>query len=83
MKFIFILGGVVGFLTASVTGWWVGRTPDRMLVDGMVGCLAGAILFRWFWGILLRGIQETYVARHRAAMQSASTTPTAVAKTKI
>jgi hypothetical protein len=32
-----------------------------------VGCLTSAILFRWFWTVLVRGIRETILARRAAA----------------
>ena len=82
MKFVFILGGTTGFTIAASTGWYAGRTADRILVDGMIGCMVGAVLFRWFWNVLLKGVQDTYIARHRAAL-SAVPVPVAIAKTKI
>jgi hypothetical protein len=66
MKFVFLAGGLVGFLTGSGTSLWAGRQPDRIFFDGAVGCLAGALLFRWFWTVLVRGIRETILARHAA-----------------
>ena len=84
MKFVFLLGGTTGFVIAAGTGLWMGRTPDRILVDAMIGCLTGAVLFRWFWNVLLQGVQETYIARHRAALPPLPVqVPVAVAKTKI
>jgi hypothetical protein len=74
MKFIFLCGGFLGFLTAGVTSVWSGRGPDRVLLDAAVGCLVGALLFRWLWSIFLRGFRETYLARHHPA-------PVAAAKT--
>jgi hypothetical protein len=76
MRFIFLVGGAVGFATAVLTDWMLDRGPDRILFDGAVGCLAGALLLRWFWRVLLGGIRDTYLARHRAAM---SLVPAAVA----
>jgi hypothetical protein len=67
MKFIFLLGGAGGFLTAAATDYLSDRSPDRILLDGAVGCLVGAFLLKWFWNVLLRGIRETYLARHLAA----------------
>ena len=67
MKFVFLLGGAGGFLTAAATDYFSDRTPDRILLDGAVGCLVGAFLLKWFWNVLLRGVHETYVARHLAA----------------
>ena len=67
MKFVFLAGGFAGFLAGTATSYWSGHQPDRIFLDGAVGCLTGALLFRWFWNVLVRGIQETILARHAAA----------------
>ena len=74
MKFVFLAGGLAGFLLAAGAGWWADRAPDRILLDASLGCLVGAFLFRWFWTVLVRGIRETILQRHAAA------TPVAKAK---
>ena len=33
MKFIFLSGGLAGFLIAAITSLWVGHAPDRILRD--------------------------------------------------
>jgi len=71
MKFVFLAGGLAGFLLAAAAGLWAGRSPDRILLDAALGCLAGALLFRWFWTVLVRGIRETILQRHAAATASA------------
>lgn len=65
MKFIFLIGGLSGFLVAAFSSWWSDHTPDRVFLDGALGCLAGAILFRWFWRVLLSGVREAAVARQQ------------------
>lgn len=75
MKFVFLLGGAGGFLTAATTDYVSGRTPDRILLDGAVGCLVGALLLKWFWNVLLSGVHDTYVARHQAAQAPAPILP--------
>lgn len=72
MKFIFLLGGAAGFTLAAGTDFLVGRNPDRILFDGAVGCLVGAVLLRWFWNVVLSGMRETYVTRQRAALAAAA-----------
>jgi hypothetical protein len=67
MKFIFLIGGIAGFLLAAATSYATDKAADRILLDGAVGCLAGALLFRWFWTVLVRGIRETILNRHAAA----------------
>jgi len=72
MKFIFLSGGFAGFVLAAGTSYWVGHLPDRILFDGASGCLAGALLFRWFWTVLVGGIRETILTRHAAAAARAA-----------
>ena len=72
MKFVFIAGGLAGFLTATAASFWAGHPSDRVFFDGAVGCLAGALLFRWFWTVLVRGIRETILARAAAASAAAA-----------
>ncbi len=67
MKFVFLAGGLAGFLLAAGAGWWADRAPDRIFLDASIGCLVGALLFRWFWTVLVRGIRETILQRHAAA----------------
>jgi hypothetical protein len=76
MKFIFLSGGFAGFLLAAGPSYWAGHLPDRILLDGAFGCLAGALLFRWFWTVLVGRIRETILNRHAAA---AASSPAAVA----
>ena len=73
MKFVFLAGGFAGFLIAGVGSLLAGHQPDRIFLDAAVGCLAGALLFRWFWTVLVRGIRETIHARHEAAAAVAAT----------
>jgi hypothetical protein len=71
MKFIFLIGGAAGFAVTAAAGLNAGREPDHVLFDASLGCLAGALLFRWFWSVLLHGFRETYLTRQRAAANAA------------
>jgi hypothetical protein len=71
MKFVFLLGGFAGLLTTGGASYLADHEPDRILFDGAVGCLVGALLFRWFWTVLVRGIRETILQRHAAATATA------------
>ncbi len=77
MKFVFLLGGIAGFLCAALAGYAADRTADRIFFDASIGCLVGALLFRWFWTVLVRGIRETILARHAAATAAAAAAPAA------
>ena len=80
MKFVFLSGGLLGFLVGLLTSWLLDHNADRVLFDASVSCLAGAMLFRWFWTIVLAGLRDTVIARYRASL---ATPPAALpAKTK-
>jgi len=67
MKFVFLTGGLAGFLIAAAGSLWAGHPADRVFFDGAVGCLVGALLFRWFWTVLLRGIRDSIISRRAPA----------------
>lgn len=67
MRFVFLLGGVIGFGVAAAGSHVAGHGTDRVFLDATVGCLCGAVLFRWFWRVLLRGLREVVVQRQAAA----------------
>lgn len=74
MRFIFLLGGVLGFALAGGTSFLMERGPDRVFLDGSVGCLAGAYLFRWLWNVVIEGLRQTVVDRQRATAAAAEAT---------
>lgn len=71
MKTIFLIGGFSGFALTAAASWFAGHAADRVLFDAAVGCLCGALLFRWFWTVLVGGIRETILQRHATATASA------------
>lgn len=72
MKFIFLAGGLAGFLATAGASYLADHQPDRVFFDGAVGCLVGALLFRWFWTVLVHGMRETILARHAASTAAAA-----------
>jgi hypothetical protein len=68
MKFVFLSGGLLGFVTGLLTSWLLDHSADRVLLDAAVGCLVGAMLFRWFWTIVLAGLRDTVITRYRASL---------------
>jgi hypothetical protein len=71
MKSIFLMGGLTGFVVAMLAGWAADRTADSILLDAMFSAVAGALLFKWFWSVVLRGMKETYLARQAEAVRRA------------
>jgi hypothetical protein len=67
MKFVFLLGGAAGFSLTAAASHFAGHAADRVFFDAAIGCLGGALLFRWFWTVLVRGFREVIVQRHAAA----------------
>lgn len=67
MKFIFLLGGLTGFLLTILAGGWAGRAPDRLLLDAAVAAVVGGLLFRWLWSVALGALREARTERDRAA----------------
>lgn len=74
MRFVFLCGGALGFSVSALSGWLADRSADRILLDSAVGCLVGALLFRWLWSVLLRGLRETILIRQKAAAIAAAAT---------
>jgi len=71
MRFVFLLGGLTGFLLTTLAGWWADRAPDALLLDAAVAAVAGGLLFRWLWSFALGALRETRVERLRAAAPAA------------
>lgn len=74
MKFVFLLGGFAGLLATGGASYAAQHQADRIFFDAAVGCLVGALLFRWFWTVLVRGIREIILQRHAAALATAAAT---------
>lgn len=72
MKFVFLAGGFVGFCLAAGTAWSMDHSYGRIFFDATVGCLTGAVLFRFFWQAVLSALRDSFVARHRAAVAELS-----------
>ena len=79
MRFIFLVGGFVGFLLVTVTGLMADRNIDLVLRDASIAALAGAVLFRWFWAIFIKLLSQA-VRSKRAARQAAEDAAAAAAK---
>jgi len=79
MRFIFLVGGFVGFSLVTLTGVMSDRSIDLVLRDASIAALAGAILFRWFWAIFVRLLSQA-VRSKRATRQAAEDAAAAAAK---
>lgn len=70
MRWIFLLGGFIGFLLAFSAGLIAGRTPALLFRDSAIACVIGAFLMRWFWSVLMTGVADTAVDKRRNSGQS-------------
>ena len=85
MKYAFLTGGCLGFTLTTVTDLLAGRMPDLVLRDAAIGCLAGALLLRWFWATLAKAFADTVNAKRAAeaaVAASAAATASATSKTR-
>jgi hypothetical protein len=82
MKTFFLLGGFAGFLICAGAGLLAGHAPDQILCDAAIGCLGGALLFRWFASVLLRACAQSLADRRAAARREAEARSDAVAAPK-
>jgi formate/nitrite transporter FocA (FNT family) len=67
MKLMFLTGGFVGFALTALTGVIADRDLNLVLRDSAIGCLIGALLFRWFWSVLVGTMRETVAIKARQA----------------
>ncbi|MBI3886699.1 MAG: hypothetical protein HY302_13355 [Opitutae bacterium] len=72
MKFVFLAGGFAGFLLTAIAGYLADRSVNNIILDAAIGCLVGAVLFRWFWSVALNSMQETVELKARADAATAA-----------
>ena len=70
MRSIFLFGGFFGFTVVLFGGWLAGRPMDLVLRDAAIGCLAMALLFRWFWNLVVKSFHETAMTRKALALKA-------------
>ena len=68
MKLAFLFGGFLGFALVAIAGFGAGRSADLVLRDAALACLAGALLLRWFWSVVVRSFAEAIEQRRREAL---------------
>ncbi len=78
MKFFLLSGGFIGFVLSYSASWNAGNAPASVLRDAVVGCLAGALLFRGLHVVLmltLRSHVAAQASRQRALIAAAANAP--------
>ena len=75
MKFVFLTGGFLGFALAGFVGLSAGRDAGLVLRDAAIGCLVGALLFRWFWSVLVKALADTVEGRRQETASTETPAP--------
>ena len=81
MKFFLLSGGFLGFVLSYGASWNGGNAPAAVLRDAVIGCLAGALLFRGLHLVLmmtLRSHAAAQLARQRALGAAAANAPATI-----
>jgi hypothetical protein len=71
MRFVFIASGFVGFTLVALAGFSADRAADLILRDAAIGCVAGALIGRWFWTVVQNAVAQTAAERRKAAEAAA------------
>lgn len=77
MKFAIALGGFLGFAIAMIAGFFAHREPARVLFEGSLAAVAGALLFRWLHRQLVAGLNDSHQQRRQARVAEAAAAATA------
>ena len=75
MKFFLLYGGFLGFVLSYGASWNAENAPAETLRAGLIGCLAGALLFRALHIVLmmtLRSHLTMKIAQQRAVNAAAN-----------
>jgi hypothetical protein len=67
MKYLFLIGGSLGFALVFLGGWIVGREPLSSVIQASFGCLVGAVLFRWLGNTYARSVRTVLLEREAAS----------------
>jgi hypothetical protein len=74
MKFFLLTGGFLGFVLSYSASWNAGNAPASVLCDAVIGCLAGALLFRGLHVVLMMTLRSHLLsqAEQRRAQAAAA-----------
>lgn len=77
MRFFMLLGGFLGFALVMATGLASGGDPWVVLLHSSIGCLVGAVLFRFFRTVVSSSVRQVVLqkARSQAATEAPPSLP--------
>lgn len=76
MKYLLLIGGLLGFSLVFIAGSMAGRDPLSAVIEGSIGCLVAAMLFRWLGNIYEKSIRTVVRERETAARLQTETPET-------
>lgn len=68
MKYMMLLGGLLGFVSVFGVALAVGKTPMAALWQASWGSMASGLLFLWIGNIWTRNITKTLLEKRQAAL---------------
>lgn len=68
MKFMMLLGGLVGFVGMLVIGLAVGKHPLSALTQASLGSIACGLLFLWIGQVWIRNVRQMLMEKRQAAI---------------
>ena len=68
MKYMMILGGLMGFLVVFTVAIVVGKPPLAALTQASLGSIANGLLFMWVGQIWQKNVKQMLMAKRQAAM---------------
>lgn len=76
MKALLLIGGLLGFGLVFIAGSMAGRDPLSAVIEGSIGCVVTALLFRWLGTIYEQSLRTVVREREAAARVRAETPET-------
>jgi hypothetical protein len=74
MKYMLLIGGLLGFSLVFVAGWMAGRDALTAVIEGSIGCVVAAMLFRWLGRIYQQSVRAVVREREAASHVTPETT---------
>ena len=68
MKFIMLVGGLVGFASMLLIGLAVGKSPESALVEASIGSVVSGLLFLWLGQIWIRNVRQMLMEKRQATI---------------
>ncbi len=75
MKYLLLIGGLLGFGLVFLGGLMAGRESLPAVIEGSLGCVVGAVLFRWLGNVYQQSVRITVRERETAARARAEAGP--------